>query len=148
MINPASFATAIVVAITFVVTGPADGFAQMKTNEHPNERVIVLPRPQMRTQPGVIAGPIASPTRNAMPVAPPAPNRMGDRDRDHDRDRAAFAAGVAAGVVLGGSVATPGIYYVPSPVDDPVGYCMQTYSSYDPRSGTYIGDDGNPYPCP
>jgi hypothetical protein len=26
--------------------------------------------------------------------------------------------------------------------------CAQPYSSYDPQSGSYIGDDGNAHPCP
>jgi hypothetical protein len=25
---------------------------------------------------------------------------------------------------------------------------MQTYRSYDPRSGTYMGNDGYRHPCP
>jgi hypothetical protein len=29
-----------------------------------------------------------------------------------------------------------------------VAYCMQTYRSYDPQSGTYLGYDGLRYPCP
>jgi BA14K-like protein len=32
--------------------------------------------------------------------------------------------------------------------DDAVAYCMQTYRSYDPRSGTYMGNDGYRHPCP
>jgi hypothetical protein len=37
----------------------------------------------------------------------------------------------------------------PGPVgDDAVAYCMQTYRSYDPRSGTYLGYDGMRHPCP
>ena len=38
----------------------------------------------------------------------------------------------------------------PAPVggDDAVAYCMQTYRSYDPRSGTYLGTDGYRHPCP
>ena len=31
---------------------------------------------------------------------------------------------------------------------DAVAYCMQTYRSYDPRSGTYLGYDGYRHPCP
>lgn len=27
-------------------------------------------------------------------------------------------------------------------------YCRQRYRSYDPRSGTYLNNDGNRYPCP
>jgi hypothetical protein len=29
-----------------------------------------------------------------------------------------------------------------------VAYCMQRYRSYDPRSGTYMGNDGYRHPCP
>ena len=32
--------------------------------------------------------------------------------------------------------------------DDAVAYCMQTYRSYDVRSGTYLGNDGFRHPCP
>ena len=32
--------------------------------------------------------------------------------------------------------------------DDGTAYCMQTYRSYDPRSGTYLGNDGYRHPCP
>ena len=32
--------------------------------------------------------------------------------------------------------------------DDGTAYCMQTYRSYDPRSGTYLGLDGFRHPCP
>ncbi|HMJ27234.1 MAG TPA: BA14K family protein, partial [Xanthobacteraceae bacterium] len=32
--------------------------------------------------------------------------------------------------------------------DDSVAYCMQTYRSYDPQSGTYLGNDGYRHPCP
>ncbi len=31
---------------------------------------------------------------------------------------------------------------------DPSGYCAQRYRSYDPQSGTYIGNDGLRHPCP
>ena len=169
MINPASLGTAAAMALMIlVVTGSADAFAQSRISE----RAIVPPLPPMRSKPGVIVGPVAgpivgpigspivgpigSPNRNAMPLSPPVPNHPfdhdHDRDRDRDRERGAFAAGVAAGVALGGVVASPapGVYYapIPSPTDDPVGYCARMYSSYDPQSGTYIGDDGNPHPCP
>ena len=32
--------------------------------------------------------------------------------------------------------------------DDAVAYCMQRYRSYDPASGTYLGNDGQRHPCP
>jgi hypothetical protein len=87
-------------------------------------------------------------------------------------------AGAVTGAVVGGAIASggygyygdPGYYYgagydapgyyddqyddegavaaVPAPVGDGVGYCMQTYRSYDPASGTYLGYDGLRHPCP
>ena len=32
--------------------------------------------------------------------------------------------------------------------DDVAGYCAQRYRSYDPRSGTYLGNDGYAAPLP
>jgi hypothetical protein len=147
MINSRAVGAATAMALILVLAGPACGLAQSRINER-SEPANVLPRPPMRTyQPRpVVAAPAASPYRNPAPVPPAAANRIGD----HDGERGAFAAGVAAGIVLGGAAATPGIYNVPapSPVDDPVAYCAWMYSSYDPQSGTYIGNDGNPHPCP
>jgi hypothetical protein len=85
-----------------------------------------------------------------------------------------FIPGAIAGAVIGGALASapygyygdpgyyaPGYYdngyYDPGTVaavpdtgggDDAVAYCMQTYRSYDPRSGTYLGNDGYRHPCP
>ena len=85
-----------------------------------------------------------------------------------------FVPGAVAGALIGGAIASqsygyyggPG-YYAPGYYDDqyyddsavvavapaPVGgddvaYCMQTYRSYDPASGTYLGFDGLRHPCP
>jgi hypothetical protein len=83
-----------------------------------------------------------------------------------------FIPGAVAGAVIGGAFASsayyggPG-YYAPGyyddqygndgPVavqgpagggDDTVAYCMQTYRSYDPSLGTYVGYDGLRHPCP
>jgi hypothetical protein len=93
--------------------------------------------------------------------------------RDHDRDRGGFIPGAIAGAVVGGAIASQSYgyyggsgYYAPGYYDDqyddgpavaavpaPVGgdddaYCMQTYRSYDPASGTYVGYDGLRHPCP
>jgi BA14K-like protein len=82
-----------------------------------------------------------------------------------------FIPGAIAGAVIGGVIASapygygsgpayaPGYYgdgddgvvaVVPAPSGggDDVAYCMQTYRSYDPRSGTYMGNDGFRHPCP
>jgi hypothetical protein len=34
------------------------------------------------------------------------------------------------------------------PADDPVAYCMQRFRSYDPKTGTYLGHDGQRHSCP
>jgi hypothetical protein len=82
-----------------------------------------------------------------------------------------FIPGAIAGGIIGGVLASdgygyygaPGPYYAPgyddqyyddaaagAPLegDDAVAYCMQTYRSYDPQSGTYLGYDGVRHPCP
>ncbi len=90
--------------------------------------------------------------------------------------RGGFIPGAVAGAVIGGAVANsyayggPGYGYgygagyyddqyyddggavavVAAPVggDDGGAYCAQTYRSYDPASGTYLGYDGLRHPCP
>jgi hypothetical protein len=86
-----------------------------------------------------------------------------------------FIPGAIAGAVIGGAIASQGPYYggqpyygyggnyydedygysegpvvqvAPGGGGDAVAYCMQTYRSYDPRSGTYMGNDGYRHPCP
>ena len=82
----------------------------------------------------------------------------------------AFIPGIVAGAVIGGAIASqggyggPGYYaqgyyddqgyddgavaVAPGPGgDDGTAYCMQTYRSYDPQSGTYMGYDGVRNPC-
>ena len=82
-----------------------------------------------------------------------------------------FFPGAVAGAIIGGAIASapygyyggPGYYAAPgyygdqyydddavvvAPGGDAVAYCMQTYRSYDPRSGTYLGFDGYRHPCP
>jgi hypothetical protein len=90
--------------------------------------------------------------------------------RGHHRGGGGFFPGAVAGAVIGGALASqsydyyggPG-YYAPGYYDDQyyddsvavapggddaVAYCMQTYRSYDPRLGTYLGNDGFRHPCP
>ena len=42
----------------------------------------------------------------------------------------------------------PVVQVAPAGGGDDVAYCMQRYRSYDPRSGTYLNNDGTRYPCP
>ena len=76
----------------------------------------------------------------------------------------AFVGGLAAGAIIGGALAAPYYYgspyyygpaYPPPPAayaapaeGDAVSYCMQRYRSYDPNSGTFLGNDGRRHPCP
>lgn len=90
----------------------------------------------------------------------------------------AGVAAVAAGALIGGAIASQDQGYYPAqnqgyyypaatypvysdpgygysyaaPVvynnGDSVAYCEQTYRSYDPGSGTYLGYDGFRHPCP
>lgn len=89
----------------------------------------------------------------------------------HYRRGGGFVPGLVAGAVIGGAIANsyaygPNYYYAPgyyddsyyyddsapavaaAPGGDDVAYCMQTYRSYDPASGTYLGYDGQRHPCP
>jgi hypothetical protein len=36
----------------------------------------------------------------------------------------------------------------PGPGGDATAYCAQRFHSYDPRTGTYLGNDGARHPCP
>ena len=42
----------------------------------------------------------------------------------------------------------PGYYYEDGAQDGAIDYCMRRFRSYDPRSGTYLGNDGYRHPCP
>ena len=44
----------------------------------------------------------------------------------------------------GPAIAGPG----PQPNGDATAYCAQRFRSYDPRIGTYLGNDGQRHPCP
>ena len=62
------------------------------------------------------------------------------------------APGYAGPGYPGPGYAGPGYpaYAAPSPPPggDAMGYCMQRFRSFDPRSGTYLGNDGYRHPCP
>jgi hypothetical protein len=86
-----------------------------------------------------------------------------------------IAAGVLGGALVGSAIANnyyygpgpyyggpgpyyyggPGPYYAApapayydAPPGDAVAYCARRYRSYDPRSGTFLGNDGYRHPCP
>ena len=84
--------------------------------------------------------------------------------RNHYRGGGGFWPGVAVGVGVGstyGYYGSPSYYddsygyyddsavaAAPPSDDDAVAYCTQRYRSYDPASGTYLGNDGLRHPCP
>ena len=76
-------------------------------------------------------------------------------------------AGLLGGAIIGGMLAAPYYsgygpdpyygygdyyqapgYYDEPPPGDAMAYCMQRFRSYNPRSGTYLGNDGYRHPCP
>ena len=70
-------------------------------------------------------------------------------------DNAGYRGTFISGSVVGAMGFYDNGYYeggavpvVPDPGGDAVGYCMQIYKSYDQRSGTYLGYDGQRHPCP
>jgi hypothetical protein len=56
---------------------------------------------------------------------------------------AGIGIGLAAGAIIGGAIAASS-----AQAQQNAAYCAQRYRSYDPRSGTYLNNDGNRYPCP
>jgi hypothetical protein len=79
-------------------------------------------------------------------------------------------AGLVGGAIIGGALAAPYYYgpgpyygpgyygpgpYAPAPVygpgpagPDAIAYCSRKYRSYDPNTGTFLGNDGLRHPCP
>jgi hypothetical protein len=55
---------------------------------------------------------------------------------------AAIGAGVAIGII-GGAIAAD-----QARRSNSVNYCLSRFRSYDPASGTYLGNDGYRHPCP
>lgn len=63
--------------------------------------------------------------------------------RDYGGTAAGVGIGLAAGAIIGGAIAASS-----AQAQQNAAYCSQRYRSYDPRSGTYLNNDGNRYPCP
>jgi hypothetical protein len=47
-----------------------------------------------------------------------------------------------------GYAGDPRTYAGAPPAGDPVASCRQRFRSYDPKTGTYMGNDGQRHPCP
>ena len=65
----------------------------------------------------------------------------GDRHHDRGDNGAGIAAGVIGGLLLGAIIANESQR---GAVND----CARRYRSYDPRSQTFVGNDGRRYRCP
>jgi len=107
---------------------------------------------------GVASGPSIGPVRGYYPQAgwsQPGPQGYRQHHRHH---RHVFGPSV----YFGSAYAAQPYYYddysyqeepyvgiVPGgSAPDEVAYCQQRYRSYDVRTGTYLNNDGNRYPCP
>ena len=115
---------------------------------------------------GVMAPATAAPIGQPAAMARPTSNLMEQvywRGRGWGWGGGAFVGGLAAGALIGGAIAAPYYYgspyyygpryapvpaYAPPPEDDGVAYCMQRYRSYDPNTGTFLGNDGRRHSCP
>ena len=69
--------------------------------------------------------------------------RGGYRYRDRSDDGAGIAAGIICGLMLGAIIANQS-----QRGGRTVEYCMRRFRSYDPNSGTYLGNDGYRHRCP
>ena len=66
------------------------------------------------------------------------------RGYGYRRGVGAGLAGLAAGAIIGGAIASQ----AGRAGEDPVAYCQSRFRSYDPASGTYLGNDGARHACP
>jgi hypothetical protein len=57
-------------------------------------------------------------------------------------DAGALIGGLAAGAIIGGAIAAG------QAQQQNAAYCSRRFRSYDPQSGTYLGNDGRRHPCP
>jgi hypothetical protein len=69
---------------------------------------------------------------------PPGPPPAGYAGPPPGPPPAGYAGGPGAGPAYAGG----------PPPGDPTAYCAQKFHSYDPRTGTYLGNDGQRHPCP
>jgi len=166
-IHPKRFAAAAATALVVALAATGASHAEYRFAGHP-AHVNALPRPPMR--------PLQTGTAVAAPAAQAQPPRlmqstpsvaMGHAedgghadDHGHDRGPRIIVVGVPSTYYYGAATYyAPGYYgdqysdggpaTGPSPLGDTgANDCAQAYSSYDPQSATYIGDDGMAYSCP
>jgi hypothetical protein len=61
---------------------------------------------------------------------------------------AGLGLGLATGAIIGGAIASQQAAPVYGGGGDTTAYCLSRFRSYDPGSGTYLGNDGLRHPCP
>jgi hypothetical protein len=165
--HPKNFAVAAATALVVALAATGASHAEYRFAGHP-AHVNALPRPPMR--------PLQTGTAVAAPAAQAQPPRlmqstpsvaMGHAedgghadDHGHDRGPRIIVVGVPSTYYYGAATYyAPGYYgdqysdggpaTGPSPLGDTgANDCAQAYSSYDPQSATYIGDDGMAHSCP
>jgi ABC-type cobalamin transport system permease subunit len=69
------------------------------------------------------------------------------RGRGRGRGRG-IGVGTAIGIGVGAAIVGGAIAADQARRSDAVEYCMRRFRSYNPETGTYIGFDGQPHPCP
>ena len=164
--HPKNFAVAAATALVVALAATGASHAEYRFAGHP-AHVNALPRPPMR--------PLQTGTAVAAPAAQAQPPRlmqstpsvaMGHAedgghadDHGHDRGPRIIVVGVPSTYYYGAATYyAPGYYgdqysdggpaTGPSPLGDTgANDCAQAYSSYDPQSATYIGDDGMAHSC-
>ena len=168
--HPKNFAVAAATALVVALAATGASHAEYRFAGHP-AHVNALPRPPMRPlQTGTgVAAPAAQaqPPRlmQSTPSVAMGHAEDGGHADDHGHDRGLPAAriivvGVPSTYYYGAATYyAPGYYgdqysdggpaTGPSPLGDTgANDCAQAYSSYDPQSATYIGDDGMAHSCP
>jgi hypothetical protein len=150
------FGVTAAMVLVVTVAAPDNGRAESRIAGHP-AHVHALPHPSMRPlQTGtVIAAPVAQvPPRAARPdqqgVAAPHAEDTAHAGDHSPRGPRIIVVGVPSAYYYGdpysdGDPATGPSQ--PGDNDNGMAYC-RSYSSYDPASRAYVGDDGKLHPCP
>jgi hypothetical protein len=68
--------------------------------------------------------------------------------RGRGRGRGGGNLGAAIGIGIGAAVIGGAIAASEAQRQNAINYCAQRFRSYDPYSGTYLGNDGYRHPCP
>jgi hypothetical protein len=175
MISLKVLSAAAALALALPAVAPTESFAQVPPHRGPGGPGGRPPgAPVAAARPAgapVVAG---APVPGAGPRVYGGGGGRYDFDRERHHHGGGFIPGAVAGAVIGGAIAAQGPYYAGTPYyngnpsyygggdysdgpvvqvapdtgGDDVAYCMQTYRSYDPQSGTYLGLDGYRHPCP